>query len=262
MAAIEVQPATFRMGRVVTRTFNVLGDKFVPYATIAAFFVSPPMLVSYLIARSFPVYVGVFSPQFVRYYAYLLLNSLFQVLLTYFFRAILVQDSIARFDGDSTGLDEAWSSVARAFPRLLGVAIVVAIGYLIGIALLLVPGLVLYSMWSVAIPACIIEKRSIGGALSRSAELTRGHRWPIFGLVLTFWMIAYVVGLAVRAVTGFGFLPGSHTVIPGNVDYWVGMALVSALIAPIYAVGIASIYYELRTIKEGAGSQHLAEVFA
>ena len=110
MAAIEVQPATFRMGRVVTRTFNVLGDKFVPYATIAAFFVSPPMLVSYLIARSFPVYVGVFSPQFVRYYAYLLLNSLFQVLLTYFFRAILVQDSIARFDGDSTGLDEAWSS--------------------------------------------------------------------------------------------------------------------------------------------------------
>jgi hypothetical protein len=262
MAPIEVPPATFSLGRVVSRTFNVLGDNFVPYAAIAAVFVSPPMFISFLIARSFPVYVGVFSPLFARHYAYVLLNSFFSMLLTYFFRALLVQDVIASFIGDPAGLKESWSSVVRAFPKLLGVAIVVAAGVSVGFALLLVPGLVLYSMWSVAIPACVVERRNVSDALSRSAELTRGHRWSIFGLIFTFWMIAVVTGLAVRAVTGLGFLPGRHAAIPGNVDYWVAMAVVSAVIAPVYAAGIASIYYELRTIKEGVGSQQLAEVFA
>ena len=40
--------------------------------------------------------------------------------------------------------------------------------------------------WIVAAPAQVVERTGVFGAFSRSAELTRGHRWPIFGLLVIY----------------------------------------------------------------------------
>src|SRR5258705_7268078 len=42
----------------------------------------------------------------------------------------------------------------------------------------------LYCMLYVAVPACVIEKRRAFASMGRSRALTRGYRWPIFGLFL------------------------------------------------------------------------------
>ena len=52
----------------------------------------------------------------------------------------------------------------------------------LGLALCLAPGIWLWGIWAVAVPALIIENRSIGGALGRSRALVRGTFWRVWGI--------------------------------------------------------------------------------
>ena len=65
-------------------------------------------------------------------------------------------------------------------------------GVMIGMILVIVPGIILLLMWWVYIPAIVVEGKGIIGAFGRSRELTRGRRWHILGLavivlVFTIW---------------------------------------------------------------------------
>jgi uncharacterized membrane protein len=52
--------------------------------------------------------------------------------------------------------------------------------------LLIVPGLILYTMWFVGFPACVVERLGPWTSLRRSRELTKGYRWKVLALALLF----------------------------------------------------------------------------
>ncbi|MBL4557927.1 MAG: hypothetical protein JKP98_15080 [Rhodobacteraceae bacterium] len=79
----------------------------------------------------------------------------------------------------------------------------------LGILALVVPGLWLIAVFSVVVPAVVIE-RAGSGALARSAELTRGYRWPILGLFLIMWLIALGLAAALGAIVLGARLPSSR----------------------------------------------------
>src|SRR5262249_10224520 len=54
----------------------------------------------------------------------------------------------------------------------------------VGLILVIIPGLILYAMWFVAVPACVIERLGPWTSLRRSRQLTTGHRSKLFGLAL------------------------------------------------------------------------------
>jgi len=54
----------------------------------------------------------------------------------------------------------------------------------------------------VAVPACVIEKLGVGKSLSRSSALTRGYRWPIFGIILLTIVGSAVVSYLVTRILG------------------------------------------------------------
>lgn len=117
---------------------------------------------------------------------------------------------------------------------------------------LLVPALWLYAVWSVALPAILIEGHGVA-ALKRSAALTRGYRWPA---------LAALAGLAVCSIllwTALGFV----------VDLLAGWAPASALVlnavgvlvtGGVFHVGTTLIYARLREIKEGVDTDTIAVV--
>ena len=78
-----------------------------------------------------------------------------------------------------------------------------------GAILLLVPGLILAVMWSVVAPACVVERTGVFGAFSRSQELTRGYRWPIFGLYVAFFVLMIIISAVFGVLIGIGKWPGS-----------------------------------------------------
>ena len=76
---------------------------------------------------------------------------------------------------------EVW----RVLPlgRLVVADVVLTIATLAGLALLVIPGVVLFTLWSLVGPVITIEDRSVRDALRRSWELVRGCFWLTFGLV-------------------------------------------------------------------------------
>src|SRR5450631_201886 len=74
-------------------------------------------------------------------------------------------------------------------------SILVTLGVLIGLILLIVPGIILLIMWHF-FGYVIVQNPETGAldAMRRSAEITRGHRWPLFGLGLLLFGIN-IIGL-------------------------------------------------------------------
>ena len=106
--------------------------------------------------------------------------------------------------------------------------------------LLLVPGLMVAVAWSVAAPALAVERLGPLAALSRSADLTRGNRWRIFGLMAIALVFLAVLGALAIMPFGKQTVPllgaivtlSSITVIP--LVSAVSRALINALLASIY----------------------------
>jgi hypothetical protein len=78
-------------------------------------------------------------------------------------------------------LREIW----RVLPlgRLVAADVVLAVATLAGVALLVIPGVVIFTMWSLVGPVITIEDRSVGAALRRSWQLVRPCFWLTLCLV-------------------------------------------------------------------------------
>lgn len=119
--------------------------------------------------------------------------------------------------------------------------------------ILFVPCILLYCIFSLSIPVCVVEKIGPIASLKRSAHITKGHRITIFGIFVVLFFIFLVAYIAILYVTNlfFGSEPISN--ILGNILYIIFQSY-------SYLV-IAVIYYDLRTIKEGTALDSMANVF-
>lgn len=122
---------------------------------------------------------------------------------------------------------------------------------------LVVPGLVLYTMWWVAVPVAVLERPGAVASLRRSAELTKGFRWRIFALFLGFLLA--VVGGGVL-IFGIGLSADLGAVAVDSISIVAGWILSAAFMAT-QAVLVAVSYYQLRVVKEGVGIDEIAAVF-
>jgi hypothetical protein len=112
----------------------------------------------------------------------------------------------------------------------------------------------------VATPSAVVERLDVGSALSRSAWLTQGYRWPVFGLMVLFVVVVaifsgVITGIQAGILSPFSFIHG----LRGGA-HEVTSALLDTAAALAGAVGVMSIYYELRMIKEDAGPEDLASL--
>ncbi|MCX6385732.1 MAG: hypothetical protein NTV40_03705, partial [Solirubrobacterales bacterium] len=82
----------------------------------------------------------------------------------------------------------------RLWPLFL-LGIVVSLGVYIGLIFLVIPGVILLIIWSVAVQALIIEKCGVWSAINRSVALTRGNRLRILWLAVILLLIYLVLVL-------------------------------------------------------------------
>ncbi len=151
----------------------------------------------------------------------------------------LVEDvEDGRRDEEASSL---FKGVAPVFWQLLGVSILAGIAIAIGFVLLIIPGLILITIWSVVVPVVVLEKPGVFASFGRSRELVRGHGWQVFGTLLLAWLIA--VGVAVVASIIVGVAGAGDAVVA--VVNW----LVTALTLPLVALVSAVLYFRLKAVK-------------
>lgn len=128
-------------------------------------------------------------------------------------------------------------AVVPVFGQLILVGLVASIAIVIGFALIIVPGLILVTLWSVFVPVIVLERPPGLGSLGRSRALVRGNGWQVFGVLFVLNVLVNVViwianGAADSASTAAGIVV--HVVL-------------GVLTAPLGALAAAVLYFDLRT---------------
>ncbi|BEP14681.1 hypothetical protein acdb102_29920 [Acidothermaceae bacterium B102] len=112
---------------------------------------------------------------------------------------LIVSDSIL---GHETSASAAWRRLRPQAWRLLAVSFLVAIGQTLGLVLCILPGVFLWGAWALAIPALVLEKTTVWGAMRRSWRLATPSWWRVFGIRLLGTVVASALKGALTAVAG------------------------------------------------------------
>jgi uncharacterized membrane protein len=153
--------------------------------------------------------------------------------------------------GRPVRLAESLNVVLRRFLPLVGFGLVAIFLIWLGLTLLIIPGLILYTMWFVGLQACVVERLGPWTSLRRSRELTKGHRWKLFGLAL----------LLIITSLGSLLLEFELTVVAGPMVGLVGKLIWKGIWVAFASVVVAVTYQDLRVIKEGIDIEQIAVVF-
>ncbi len=250
----------FDIGRVVSRAFAVLGRKAALFIGLTLLISGlPNLLLSALVASQManadpnnlnPAQMGSFW-----------LTLIVGFITYYIASAALTHASVLEVNGQKPGFAAALKTGVRHLLPLLGMGVLAGIGLMVGFLLLLIPGIILGIMWSVAVPAMVAENLGIMASLSRSRDLTRGSRWRLFALLAVGVLLLSVPTFVLAFATGL-FADAAAGITPGITPASIVQMLAGSVVNALFIALIASAYIELRAIRDGTSSEALAGIFA
>jgi len=251
-AAVLTFPAAesdFSIGRAFNRTFTVFTRHFLMFSAVMAVAVAPTVAL-----MGFPNHWSTANDPSKQLWLFaIMLGSWFLAgLLGILAQAVVVHGSFQDMRHRRVDFTESLKvGLSRFFP-VLGVAILVMLGIWLGFLLLIVPALILMTRWYIAVPACVVERLGVRASMKRSADLTRGHRWKVFGAV-----ILLTIGAAIANQT----VTASLTAMGGQTMGLVGSLIIQSITGAFSAIFVVVTYYELRVAKEGVDIDQIASVF-
>jgi hypothetical protein len=131
---------------------------------------------------------------------------------------------------------------AQEHIRPLAIAgILAGLAVAVGLVLLIAPGLYLLTIWSVLIPAIVLERRGVMEAFGRSRELVSGYGWSAFGVVGLCFLILIGVSIVVSLVTVW---------LGGAFGEYVRSVISNTIGVPFLALALTNMYFRLRAVKE------------
>jgi len=247
LPADRFTPSDFRVGNVFSRAWWVFSRNFFTFTLVTAFASVPSLLM--------PA-----NPLEHQGAAGLLVLLL--IVLGTLSQAVVLYAAFQVMRGRPVDLAESARIGLRQVFFLVVLSIVVTVLATLGSALLIFPGIMLFMMWFVATPVCVVERLGPFASMGRSRELTKGHRWKLFGMLLLLLIPALIIGaiigvIAVAATGSFLTLASAMTTTVGQI---VNLAW-NAVWTAFFAILIVVTYHDLRVAKEGVDTDQIAAVF-
>jgi hypothetical protein len=142
-------------------------------------------------------------------------------------------------------IGDTYRAVQSRLVPLIVAGILAGIAILIGLLLILVPGLYLLTIWSMIVPVIVLEGRSAGESFARSREIVRGNGWNVFGLVIVTFLVVVIASAIIRII----FSP-----LPDFLDVWLGSLIAHSLTVPFAAAALTTAYYRLTSSAPSAAA--------
>ena len=133
-------------------------------------------------------------------------------------------------------LGAVYGSTRGRLGTLLGASILYGIGVVIGLFLLLVPGLIAAARWSLIVPLVMIEGLGWQEAFARSSALVKGQTGRVLVVNLLSNVLSAIASFALAAF--FIWFPPFFSV-------WIGGAIAGAIVVPFGAHVLTVLYYKL-----------------
>jgi hypothetical protein len=258
MAIADSAATHFDIGRVVGRTFSVIKNNLITFGALSLIVALPYLAVTWNSARFRAGLFrdGRFDSDAMTFVA---VSWFIYLLSTFLLQATVIHATVAYLNEKPAPVASCLATGLSSLLQLILITVLMFSALIAGMMLFVIPGIILAIMWFVAVPACVVERTGVIGAFRRSRELTRGHRWAIFGLYVVF--LIFSIGLAAALQT--------PTTVEGAVSAAANPSIaqisisvtVTTFTSTVGSTLVASIYYELRQIKDGIGPEALASVF-
>lgn len=133
---------------------------------------------------------------------------------------------------------------SRVYPKLgtiiiagIVLGLVIAIGFL----LVIIPGLVLMTIWIAVIPAIVLENRSLGESFGRSWQLVQGRFWNVFLVIVLTLLILIGIGIVVSLI-----LSPLTAWLASLIQQIVANTIVTPFIVAVWTL----VYYRLKAREE------------
>jgi hypothetical protein len=228
----------FSVGTAISRSLSIWSRNILFFVGVS-FVAYVPML---LLAPVTPTSLSGWGLWFLGIVISTILAYIVQGLVTY----SVLEQLRGRSPSAAESISRGWSKAGPLFAAALVTGIL-----LFGAALaLFIPAVILAVRWALLAPVVVAE--GAADPRARSAELTAGHRWGIFGLMFLFLLGSAVLGAI------FGAIFGRRT---GILSTLMGQIVPSALALSVSAVVYTVMYYQLRSEKEGVDIEQLTSVF-
>jgi hypothetical protein len=168
--------------------------------------------------------------------------------------AAVVAVSNLHLDRPASVMD-SFSTVKGEIPGVIGVSLLVGMASGVAFFAFIVPGVLLLIMWSLAVPAKVLEHRSATDSMSRSMELTKGSRGRIFVIGLLIFVlsigVSWLLQWPILIAAGFSMKTGIQRMAIG----WQVAALVAefvsrSLVGALGTIALSLVYYDQRVRKE------------
>jgi hypothetical protein len=243
-AATSVNAGDFRVGAVISRSRSMLWRHFPTFFAVG-------------VIASLPILLLVFTETDESADEEILSDLLWMLILVSLMvfstigQAVIIHASFQDMRRGPVRLVESLNVVLRGFWSLIGLALA-GLLTLVGLMLMIVPGLILSTLWFVMLPACIVEQLGPWTSLRRSQELTRGHRWKVFGLTVL---------LIIATFGGSSVIESWVTAATNPIVGRAGEVMWTGIWMAFTATTTIATYRYLRVTKEGIDIEPIAVVF-
>lgn len=175
-----------------------------------------------------------------------LLGALVAVIINAVLQAALMRGAALGSIGDPVDIDASYKWGFARFGSVLLISILVGLAVIGGFILLIIPGVIFLVMFSVSIPALVVENLRGTEAMSRSWNLVKGFFWHALGVIVVAGIIAAVVSGIIGAIGGDNWFVG-----------WIFQAIAQIITAPFSAIVSVLLYLDLRARREALTAEGL-----
>jgi len=248
------------IGRILTRTFSVMAhNPLVTFGTSLVLSGLPGVLLNYLIFNQRDTQsTGLTIAVIMSGALFLLISFVLHALV----QGCLVRATIADSEGRKASLSECIGAAVARFLPLIGASLLLGLAIVLGVLLLVIPGIMLIIIYAALIPVTVEERLGVMEAFRRASELSKGARWKILGLavlvLLIFWLFMVAVGLVQVALIGSSSSDLSRAF---SISALLVSGLSSTFMTCFWSTTQTALYVELRDWKDGPATGRLGEIF-
>jgi hypothetical protein len=220
---VEASGSRIEVGRVIGQAFSTYQNQAGPLLGGAALVIGLTSLIDNLLGL---------TGSLILFFAGVIVGLIGQVIYTGYVVKLVQDIRDGRLD---SSMSELFEAAAPYVTTLILNGLLYGLAVFIGFVALIVPGLILITIWAVVAPSIVVEDKGVFDAFGRSRDLVRGNGWSVFGVIVVAFVIVLVVG-GVFAVIGAS-IGDAGRVILGTIG--------SILIVPVQALVASILFFDL-----------------
>jgi hypothetical protein len=140
-------------------------------------------------------------------------------------------------------VEETFKKAQPFLGRVAGASILAGIGIALGFVALIIPGLILMTIWLFIIPVIVLENAGIGDSFGRSRELVRGYGMNVFGVILLTLLLIFAFGIVLGLILLF---------LPDELSRFISDVVSGTVTAPFITLTWTLLYFRMLAAKEPA----------